>query len=327
MNLQGKRVLVTGGAGFIGSHIIDALIDEGCAQIVAVDNMIRGRRSNLEAAAKRGPVDLVEGDVCDLELMDRLVGQADVVFHQAALRITHCVAEPGQAMAVMVNATYELLQLCVKHKIQKVIAASSASIYGMAETFPTSESHHPYNNRTLYGAMKSFLEGLLRSFNEMYGLKYVALRYFNVYGERMDIHGLYTEVMIRWMERIKAGDPPIIFGAGDQTMDFVHVRDVARANILAAKADVGDNVFNVACGTEISLLQLLEALLLVMKSDVRPEHKGERKTNPVQRRVADIELAKQLIGFEASVPLNQGLQSLVQWWQAETVNAEMIPPK
>src|SRR5262249_52986092 len=148
--------------------------------------------------------------------------------------------------------------------VEKVIAASSASIYGMAEDFPTDERHHPYNNRTIYGAAKAFNEALLRSFNEMCGLKYVALRFFNVYGPRMDIHGKYTEVMIRWMESIEKGMPPVIFGDGSQTMDFVHVRDVARANILAAKADVSDAVFNIGSGMETSLAELANLLLKAM---------------------------------------------------------------
>jgi len=317
MKLEGKKVLVTGGAGFIGSHIIGALLDEGCAEIVAIDNMVRGRPENLADALAHDSVRLLEGDIRDHTLMDALVKDADLVFHQAALRITQCAEEPRQALEVMVGATYDLLEQCVKHQVEKVVAASSASIYGMADQFPITESHHPYNNRTLYGAAKTFNEGLLRSFQQMYGLNYVALRYFNVYGPRMDICGVYTEVLIRWMERIAAGEPPLIFGPGDQTMDFVEVRDVARANILAAKAEVTDEVFNVASGTETSLNQLADALLRVMGSNLRPEHLPERKVNPVQRRLADIAKAQRLLGFKAMIPLEAGLDRLVGWWQAQ----------
>ena len=317
MKLEGKKVLVTGGAGFIGSHIIGALLDEGCAEIVAIDNMVRGRPENLADALAHDSVRLLEGDIRDHTLMDALVKDADLVFHQAALRITQCAEEPRQALEVMVGATYDLLELCAKHQVEKVVAASSASIYGMADQFPITESHHPYNNRTLYGAAKTFNEGLLRSFQQMYGLNYVALRYFNVYGPRMDICGVYTEVLIRWMERIAAGEPPLIFGPGDQTMDFVEVRDVARANILAAKAEVTDEVFNVASGTETSLNQLADALLRVMGSNLRPEHLPERKVNPVQRRLADIAKAQRLLGFKAMIPLEAGLDRLVGWWQAQ----------
>jgi nucleoside-diphosphate-sugar epimerase len=317
-NLRGKRILVTGGAGFIGSHIIDLLCDEGCAEIVALDNMVRGRPENLKSASAHGPVHLVHGDIRDSQLLAQLVKGADIVFHQAALRITHCAAEPRPAMEVMVQATFDLLELCVKHNVEKVIAASSASVYGMAEEFPTTERQNPYDNRTLYGAAKAFNEGLLRTFNDMYGLEYVAFRYFNVYGDRMDIHGRYTEVLIRWMERLAVGRPPIIFGDGKQTMDFIHVRDIARANILGAKANAGDDVFNVASGTETSLAQLAAALASVMgQQGLTPEFAPERSVNPVPRRLASTAKADRMLGFRAIVPLEQGLRELVDWWRAE----------
>jgi UDP-glucose 4-epimerase len=317
-NLKGKRILVTGGAGFIGSHIVDLLCDEGCTEIVALDNMVRGRPENLKRAQSRGPVRLVQGDIRDSKLMTALVKASDIVFHQAALRITHCAAEPRLAMEVMVQATFDLLDLCVQHNVEKVVAASSASVYGMAEDFPTTERQSPYDNRTLYGAAKAFNEGLLRTFNDMNGLDYVAFRYFNVYGERMDIHGRYTEVLIRWMERLEAGLPPIIFGDGQQTMDFVHVRDVARANILGAKTKTTDQVFNVATGTETSLLQLAAALASVMgRRGLTPDFAPERSINPVPRRLASTGKAERLLGFRATIPLEQGLADLVKWWRVE----------
>jgi UDP-glucose 4-epimerase len=317
-DLRGKRILVTGGAGFIGSHIVDLLCNEGCKEIVALDNMVRGRPENLADARARGPVRLVHGDIRDSNLMTSLVKSADIVFHQAALRITHCAAEPRLAMEVMVQSTFDLLELCAQHKIEKVVAASSASVYGMADEFPTTERQHPYDNRTLYGAAKAFNEGLLRTFNDMYGLDYVAFRYFNVYGNRMDIHGRYTEVLIRWMERLESGQAPIIFGDGQQTMDFVHVRDVARANILGAKADVSDEVFNVANGNETSLAQLAQSLALVMgRSGLALEFAPERSVNPVPRRLASTAKAERLLGFKAEIPLHKGLRDLVDWWRAE----------
>lgn len=317
-DLKGKRVLVTGGAGFIGSHIVDLLCEEGCIEIVALDNMIRGRPENLERAFSRGPVRLVHGDICDAKMMSALVKSADIVFHQAALRITHCAAEPRLAKQVMVDATFDLLELCVKHDVEKVIAASTASVYGMADDFPTTEAHNSYDNRTLYGAAKAFNEGLLRSFNEMHGLDYAAFRYFNVYGDRMDIHGRYTEVLIRWMERLDQGLPPIIFGDGKQTMDFVHVTDVARANILAARSSVSDEVFNVASGTETSLAQLASTLATVMgHHGMTPEFAPERSVNPVPRRLASTEKAERMLGFRSTVQLEQGLAGLVDWWRAE----------
>jgi UDP-glucose 4-epimerase len=316
--LNGKRVLVTGGAGFIGSHIIDLLCAEGCAEIIAVDNMVRGRPDNLRQALNHGAVRLVTGDIRDGKLMASLLRNVDVVFHQAALRITHCAAEPRLAMDVMVQATFDLLEACVRHDVRKVIAASSASVYGMAQSFPTTEDQNPYDNRTLYGAAKAFNEGLLRCFNDMHRLEYVAFRYFNVYGDRMDVHGRYTEVLVRWMERIEAGLPPIIFGDGRQTMDFVHVRDVARANVLGAKADVTDQVFNIASGTETSLLQLASTLAMVMgRSDLVPVFAPERSVNPVPRRLASNEKALRMLQFQANIPLAEGLRALVDWWREE----------
>lgn len=210
--LTGARVLVTGGAGFVGSHIIDQLVAAGCSHVVAIDNMVRGRPENLANALASGRVQLLQGDIRDHALMRELVAGCDIVFHQAALRITQCAAEPRHALEVMVDATFDLLDLCVREGVRKVVMASSASVYGMASAFPTGESEPPYANRTLYGAAKTLGEGLLRAFNDTNGLDYLALRYFNVYGSRMDIHGRYTEVIIRWMERIEAGLPPIIFG-------------------------------------------------------------------------------------------------------------------
>nr|HML30545.1 NAD-dependent epimerase/dehydratase family protein [Hyphomicrobium sp.] len=183
------------------------------------------------------------------------------------------------------------------------------------------EDHHPYNNRTWYGASKIMLEGLLRSFNDMYGLPYVALRYFNVYGPRMDIYGKYTEVLIRWMERIEAGQPPLIFGDGKQTMDFVYIDDVARSNILALQSDKSDNVYNVASGTETSLNDLAYALLRVMGSNMQPEYGPERKVNPVSRRLADTTAAERDLGFKAEVDLDEGLRRLVNWWQLKRKSA------
>jgi UDP-glucose 4-epimerase len=315
------RVLVTGGAGLIGSHIVDLLMDERergkVGEIIVLDNFVRGRTENLASARARGPVTLIEGDIRDRALLKRCFEGVDQLFHQAAIRITQCAEEPRLALEVMVDGTYNVLEAAVEAKVKKVVAASSASVLGLAEEFPTTERHHPYNNRTLYGASKTFNELLLRSFNEMYGLPYVALRYFNVYGARMDIHGAYTEVLIRWMDRILEGKPPLIFGTGTDTMDFVYVEDIARANMLAMKSDANDEVFNVASGTETSLNDLAASLLRVMGSDLKPEYGPVRKVNPVSRRLADTRRARERLGFEATIDIEDGLRRLVAWWREE----------
>ena len=315
--LRGERALVTGGAGAIGSNLVDQLVEAGAAEIVVIDDFVRGRRENLAWAVEHGSVRIVEGDICDLDLVRELMAGIDVVYHQAAIRITQCADEPRLAVDVLVNGTFNVIEAAVAEGVRKVVAASSASVYGLAEVFPTDEDHHPYANDTLYGASKLFNEGLLRSYHSMSGLDYVALRPFNVYGPRMDVHGRYTEVLVRWMERIAAGQPPLILGDGSQTMDFVFHEDVARANILAAESDVTDEVFNVASGTETSLQGLAEALLRVMGADLPIEYGPERSVNKVSRRLADTSRVADRIGFRAQVGLDEGLERLVTWWRAE----------
>ncbi len=320
-DMRGERAFITGGAGAVGSNIADQLVRAGAEEVVVLDNLVRGRRENLAWALANGPVRLVEGDIRDRELVRALTRGVDVVFHQAALRITHCAAEPRAALEVMVDGTYNVIEAGLEEGVRRIVAASSASVYGLAEAFPTSELHHPYANDTLYGAAKTFNEGLLRSFHAMRELDYVALRYFNVYGPRMDIHGVYTEVLVRWMERIEAGDSPLILGDGSQTMDFVYIDDVARANLLAATIDSTDVVFNVASGVETSLLELAHRLIEVMGSSVPVEYGPERSVNKVPRRLADTKLAKELLGFEAGVELEEGLRRLVAWWRSERSQA------
>ena len=319
--MRGERALITGGAGAVGSNIADQLVRAGAREIVVLDNFVRGRRENLAWALANGPVRLVEGDIRDREL----VGRADARRSTSSSTRPRCGSRSAPrsralALEVMVDGTYNVIEAALQHGVRRIVAASSASVYGLAEQFPTDESHHPYANDTLYGAAKTFNEGLLRSFHAMQGLDYVALRYFNVYGPRMDIHGVYTEVLVRWMERIEAGDAPLILGDGSQTMDFIYIEDVARANLLAATIDSSDVVFNVASGTETSLLELAHLLIEVMGSDVAVEFGPERSVNKVPRRLADTTLAHELLGFDAEIDLEEGLRRLVDWWRMERAN-------
>jgi UDP-glucose 4-epimerase len=315
--IAGRRFLVTGGAGTIGSTIVDQLVAAGADEIVVLDNLVRGRPENLTLARESGPIRFVNGDIRDRDLVRSLMPGIDVVFHQAAIRITQCASEPRLALEVLVDGTYEVVEAAAEAGVRKVVAASSASVYGMAEEFPTTECHHPYANDTLYGAAKTFNEGLLRSFHAMQGLDYVMLRYFNVYGPRMDIYGLYTEVLIRWMERIEAGQSPLILGDGKQTMDFVFTEDIARANLLAATSDVTDDVFNIGSGTETSLVELAEALQRAMASRLPLEFGPARGVNAVARRLADISRAEERLGWKPEVDLDEGLRRLVAWWRSE----------
>jgi UDP-glucose 4-epimerase len=323
--LEGATVLVTGGAGLIGSHIVDQLIDQGAGEIRVLDNLVRGRHENLAAARARYPIVLLKGDVRDPATVRQAVRGCDYVFHQAAIRITLCAERPRECMDVLVTGTFNVFEAAVEERVKKVVYASSASVYGAADEFPTDERHHPYNNRTLYGAAKVMNEGVARSFHEMFGLPSVGLRYFNVYGPRMDVTGAYTEVFIRWLECADQGRRPTIHGDGSATMDFVYAEDIARANLLALRSDRVDDVYNVAGGAETSLLGLWRMIQRVTgATQLEPEFVPPRKVNPVPRRLADIQRARDELGFTAAVPLEEGLRRLVSWRRALVPQPEVM---
>ncbi len=316
MNLTGKNILITGGAGFVGSCLADALLHENPAKIIVFDKLDRGNPENLSKALSQTPakVQLITGDLRDVNALQQAMKEIDLVYHQAAIRITQCAEQPQLAFEVMGQGTFNVIDAAVKAGVKKIVAASSAAVYGMADIFPTPETHSTYHNRTLYGTLKAFNESLLRSYAEMHQLEYIVLRYFNVYGPRMAITGSHTEVMVRWMERIASGQAPLIFGNGEQTMDFVYIDDVVRANVLAAKSDLTDQIFNVGSGIETSLNELANTLVKVMNSNLKPEYHPERAVNPVPRRLADTAKAKNLLGFKSEISLETGLRQLVSWW-------------
>lgn len=312
-NLAGSRILITGGAGLVGSHTCDLLIKEHPQEIIIFDNFSRGTKKNIEGALSSGLVRVIEADIKDSKRLLASLSGVDYCFHMAAIRITECAEQPRKCLEVLVEGAFNVLEACVRQKIKKIIVASSASVYGMADVFPTEESHHPYNNRTIYGAAKSFNEQLLRAFSAMYGIDYVALRYFNVYGPRMDIYGRYTEVLIRWLDCIDQNLPPRIYGDGLTSMDFIYAKDVARANILAIKSDVKDMVFNIASGKETNLKELLSTILSLTGSDLVPIFEEERKVNPVRRRLASLKLAEKYLNFKPEYTLEEGLKELIAW--------------
>lgn len=315
MKLKGKTALVTGGCGLVGSSIADQLIrDEQIGRVIIIDNLTRGTLYNIMWAQQHGNVELVKKDIRRFDDIRPHFDGVDVVFHQAAIRITACAEHPRECLEVLVDGSFNVVQSCVEAGVKKLVAASSASVYGAADVFPTSEDHHPYNNRTWYGAAKVANEGMYRAFNEMTGLPYVALRYFNVYGPRMDAFGKYTEVLIRWLDRLDNGERPKNLGDGNTAMDYIFSEDVARANMMAAKSNVSDAVLNIASGTKTTLLQLLQVLLKVTgHTDVKPEFHPERKINPVSHRLADTSSAAKMLGFRAQVGLEEGLRRLVEW--------------
>ena len=313
-DLAGTCCLVTGGAGFIGSTIVDQLLDAGVKEVRVIDNFVRGSRNNLVRAMQHGGVEVIEGDICDASLVDRATEGVDYVFHQAALRITRCAEAPREAVEVLIDGTLNVLEAAVEHNVKKVIAASSASVYGEPSYLPIDESH-PFNNRTMYGAGKIAAEQMMRALHDTSGLRYIAFRPFNIYGPRMDMTGVYTEVLVRWIDAIQAGKPPLIFGDGTQSMDFVYVDDVARANLLAAQSDIIDDVFNLGTGVQTSLNELCQLLLGLTGSSLQPEYRAPRQVANVQRRRAAVEKAEKLLGFRARVSLEDGLREFIRWRQ------------
>jgi UDP-glucose 4-epimerase len=312
--MKNNTIFLTGGAGFVGSYIIEKLIPLAPKKIIILDNLLRGSYRNMEQFINNPIVEFIEGDVTDTELLESIISRSDYVYHLAAHRINRCAASPEEAFQVMCKATFDVVNLSHKHGVKKIIYSSSASVYGLAQNFPTPETDNPYDNQTLYGAAKSFGEGLLKSYHFMHGLDYVALRYFNIYGPRMDTEGRYTEVMIKWLDCIKTGVPPKIFGDGSTSMDFVHVEDVAEANIKALTSDVTNESFNVGCQRETSLKELLVLILEANESELTPEFHPDNTINPVSKRIADISKAKKMLDFEPKIDLEVGLKELSKWY-------------
>jgi len=315
---------VVGGAGLIGSHITDLLLEEGVREVRVFDNLIRGSRDNLSDALGDSRCRLIEGDIRDRAALRAAMSGCDFACHQAAIRITLCAAQPRQCLEVLVEGAFNVFEAAAKVGVKKVVYASSASVYGQAESFPTSENHHPYGNRTLYGAAKLFDEGVARHFFDIDGLASVGLRYFNVYGPRMDVTGAYTEVFMRWLDCIERGIRPQIHGDGSATMDLVYVGDVARANVLALKAPAVDAVYNIASGTETSLLDLWRALQRVTGAGhLEPEFHPPRKLGSMARRLADTSKARDDLGFVAGVSLDEGLRRLAEWRGRQLARTEV----
>lgn len=316
--MRGSRVLVTGGGGLIGSTLVRHLLDRGAREVVAFDSFARGTRSNLDPMKATGKVRIVEGDIRDAGAVRDAVTGAEYIFHQAALRVTVCEEAPKQAVDVMIHGTLNLLDAAAGAGAKKIVFASAAAVYGNPIRLPVEEDH-PLLDTSVYGACKIAGERLTHSWGHSRGLAYVVLRYFNVYGPGMDLSSPHREVMVRWLDRIDAGNPPIIFGGGEQSMDFVHVDDVAEANLRAMESDVSGEIFNVGTGKETTLLSLAETLVKLAKSNLRPEFQSARQVNTASRRFASTRKAADLLGFEARLGLEDGLAGLMEWRKARKV--------
>ena len=314
--IKGSKVLVIGGAGLIGSHLLEELIKEDVSEIVIYDDFSRGTHENIETALKDPRVRVFDigGDILQRDILDEAVKGKDYVFHLAALWLLHCYQYPRNAYHVNIEGTFNILEACVKHKVKKLIFSSSASVYGNPISLPMTEDH-PYNNQTFYGASKIAAEHMCRAFHNRYGLDYVGLRYFNVYGARQDYKGAYVAIIMKILERIDAGLPPIVYGDGSQAYDFIYVSDVARANVLAMQSSATDDFFNIATGKQTSIKDLTLGLLEMAGSSLEIVHE-EAEQIFVSSRTADITKAREELGFTATIELKPGLKKLIEWRRA-----------
>src|SRR5262245_12586795 len=259
MDLSASKVLVSGGAGLVGSHIVDELVKE-CARVIVYDDLRRGKIEHLDWARAHGDVRVVEADIRDREALRRAMQGVDYVFHQAAAWLRLCQNEPRLSLEVNIVGTFELLEACVEAGVKKIVAASSSSVYGEGSYLPTDENHS-FNNDLFYGASKVANEQHYRAFYKKYGLDFIAFRYLNVYGPRQPYEAAYMDVSMHFLNRIDAGEPPVVRGDGSATVDLVYVEDGARANVMALKSSVTNEFFNVASGQETSLAELAHLLI------------------------------------------------------------------
>jgi len=310
-SLKGSRVLITGGAGHIGSHIVDALLAKGVERVVVYDNFAEGNMRNLELALRSGKVEIVARDIRDYQDLEASTKRCDFVFHTASVMLLEARDHPLKAIEVNVMGTFNVLQAAIRCRVKKVIFSSTGSVYGEPVYKPMDEDH-PYNNETIYGATKIAGEQLCRWCYREHGLAFVALRYFNVYGPRQHTKGAYMQIVPRWYDLMVSRQPVSIFGDGSQTMDMTYVEDVARANILAAEADVAADFFNVGTGRETSVREVFELLSQLLKYEQEPLYTA-RDVNLVKRRQCSPEKAERILGFKAEVSVAEGLKRYVEW--------------
>lgn len=323
MNISGKRLLVIGGAGLIGSHTVDALTKEDVGEIIVYDNFVRGTTENLAVALKDPRVKIFDigGDVCQTDILDAAMKGLDGVFHLAALWLLQCHEFPRSAFDVNIRGTFNVLEACMRNNVKRLIYSSSASVYGDAVREPMDEDH-PFNNKNFYGATKIAGEAMARAFYHRYGLPFVGLRYMNVYGPRQDYQGAYIAVIMKMLDAIDRGEGPTILGDGSEAFDFVAVEDCARANVHAMKAETVDRFYNVGTGTRTSLKELAE-LLIELTGCRRPINFAPRsQATLVRNRIGCPRRASEEIGFRAQIRLKEGLRHLIEWRKAHKTEVD-----
>lgn len=312
MTLKGTTVLVTGGAGLIGSHIVEALVQEG-ARVRVYDSLIRGRIEHLKRACTKGDVQIFEKDIRDRQALEEAIKGVDYVFHQAASWLRQCESNPRLSLEVNVAGTFNLLEACVGAGVKKLVAASSSSVYGEGLYLPTDENH-PFNNDLFYGASKVANEHYYRAFYKKYGLPFVGLRYLNVYGPNQPFDAAYMDVIMHFLNRIDNDEPPIIRGDGLETVDLVYVEDVAKANLLALKSAVTHDFFNVANGMETTIKDLACLLIRLCGKEGRLQPVFEPlDTGLVTRRWGDPKKAREVLGFVATTSVEEGMKRVIEW--------------
>jgi UDP-glucose 4-epimerase len=312
-DIRGKKILVIGGAGFIGSHVVDELLKEDVEQVIVYDNFARGARGNLDEALTDSRVRIFEvgGDILHTDVLAAAIGESDQVIHLAALWLLQCYDYPRVAFDVNIRGTFNVLEACQQKGIERLVYSSSASVYGDAVEIPMTEDH-PFNNRTFYGATKIAGEAMCRAFADRYGLSYVGLRYMNVYGARQDYKGTYIAVIMKILDRIDQGLPPVLYGDGSQAYDFIYVSDCGRANVCALKSSATDSFYNVGSGTRTSLKELCELILEVTGSSLPIQYEPAGKTF-VTNRIGSTKKAEKELAFRTTVDLRTGLERLIEW--------------
>jgi len=316
VEIRNSKILVIGGAGLIGSHIVEELVQEDIGKLVILDNFTRGKLENIEHVLQDERVEYYEGDITHVDVLDYVVKGADYVFHLAALWLLHCHEFPRASFEVNIAGTFNVLEACVKNNVEKLIYSSSASVYGDSLETPMTENH-PYNNQTFYGATKIAGEHMCRAFFHRYGLHYVGLRYMNVYGPRQDYRSAYTSVIMKVLDQIDLGKSPVVYGDGSQVYDFIHVRDVARANVCALKGDTTDNFYNVGCGIKTTIKELVELLLELTRCNLEIQYEPAGLIF-VTNRVGSTDKAEYELNFKSEVDLKQGLVDTIRWRNQQT---------
>lgn len=314
MDLSGKKLVLVGGAGLIGSHVTDQLLGEDVKEILIYDNFVRGRAENLSNALKDPRVKIfdVGGDIMQTDILESALERADGVLHFAALWLLQCHDYPRSAFDVNIRGTFNVMEACVKKGVKRLVYSSSASVYGDAVEEPMTEDH-PFNNKNFYGATKIACEAMLRAFHHRYGLNYVGLRYMNVYGPRQDYQGAYIAVIMKMLDAIERGEGPTIMGDGSEAFDFIAVEDCARSNVCALKSDAKDRFYNVGTGKRTSLKELAELLLEITCSERPINYAPRSQATFVRNRIGSPERASQEIGFTARRNLREGLKQLIEW--------------